>query len=77
MSQRELNREIAKKTGETVSIIAALGFVPLTGQPYEREPLAIDWDELDAERNVAVFPQRSRIPADNCNRSMLDRYPVN
>jgi hypothetical protein len=63
MNQRELNREIAKKTGETVSTIAALGFVPLTGQPYEREPQTVDWDKLDAERNVAVFSQRSRIPA--------------
>ena len=63
MTQAELNREIAKKTGETVSTIAAFGFVPLTGQPYEREPLTIDWDELDADRNVAVFSQRSRIPA--------------
>jgi hypothetical protein len=63
MNQRELNREIAKKTGETVSTIAALGFVPLTGQPYEREPQTVDWDKLDADRNVAVFSQRSRIPA--------------
>ena len=63
MTQAELNREIAKKTGETVSTISALGFVPLTGQPYEREPLVIDWDELDADRNVAVLSQRSRIPA--------------
>ena len=60
MNQRELNREIAKKTGEAVSTIAALGFVPLTGQPYEREPLTIDWDELDAERNVTVVSQRTR-----------------
>jgi len=63
MNQRELNREIAKKTGESVSTIAALGFVPLTGQPYEREPLMIDWDELDAERNVPAFSQRSGRPA--------------
>ena len=63
MNQRELNREVAKKTGETVSTIAALGFVPLTGQPYEREPLMVDWDELDTERNVDVFSQRSSTPA--------------
>ena len=63
MNQRELNREISKKTGETVSTIAAFGFVPLTGQPYEREPLTVDWDQADAERNVAVFPRRSRLPA--------------
>ena len=62
MNQRELNREIAKKTGETVSTIAALGFVPLTGQPFEREPQTVDWDDLDAERHVAVMPQRTRTP---------------
>lgn len=62
MNQRELNREVSKKTGETVSTIAALGFVPLTNQPYEREPLTIDWDGLDAERNVALMPKRARSP---------------
>ena len=63
MNQRELNREVSEKTGETVSMIAALGFVPLTGQPYEREPLMVDWDELDAGRNVAVVSQRPRTRA--------------
>lgn len=63
MTQRQLNREVAEKTGETISTIAALGFVPLTGQPYEREPLTIDWDELDAERNVALLSQRTRTRA--------------
>ena len=62
MNQRELNREVARKTGETVSTIAALGFIPLTGQPYEREPLTIDWDERDADRDVALLPQRARSP---------------
>ena len=62
MTQAELNREIAKKTGETVSTISALGFIPLTGQPFEREPQTVDWDDLDAERNVAVMPQRTRTP---------------
>ena len=62
MNQRELNREIAKKTGETVSTISALGFVPLTGQPFEREPQIVDWDEVDTGRNVAVMPRRMRTP---------------
>ena len=62
MDQRELNREVSKKTGESVSMIAALGFIPLTGQPFEREPLTIDWDELDAEHNVALMPRRARSP---------------
>ena len=60
MTQQQLNREIARKTGETISTIAALGFVPLTDQPYEREPLMVDWDQVDAERNVAFLSQRTR-----------------
>ena len=62
MNQRELNREVARKTGETVSTIAALGFIPLTNKPYEREPLTIDGDERDADRNVSLMPQRARSP---------------
>ena len=62
MNQRALNREVAQATGETISTIAALGFVPLTGQPYEREPQIVDWDEVDTGRNVAVMPRRMRTP---------------
>ena len=62
MNQCEVNRQVANKTGETVSTIAALGFVPLTGQPYERESLTIDWDEHDAERNVSLSPRRTKTP---------------
>ena len=58
MNQRELNREVATATGETVTTIAELGFVPLTLQPFEsespmyRDPLMVDWDRLEAEREV-------------------------
>ena len=57
MTQGELDRAVAQATGESVATIASLGFVPLTNVPYERdrEPLVVDWDELDARRNV-VFP---------------------
>ena len=50
MTQAELNRAVASATGETVSTIAEMGFVPLMPFPVEREPLTVDWDELDAER---------------------------
>jgi hypothetical protein len=59
MTQAELNRAVAHTTGETVSTIAEMGFVPLTPLPVEREPTFVDWDELDAQR-VAVFTQRRR-----------------
>lgn len=60
MSQHELNREISRATGEDIATIAGLGFVELRPVPFEREPLTIDWDEHDLDRNVAVIPQRRR-----------------
>ncbi len=62
MNQRELNREIAKATGETITEIANRGFVLLTAVPFEREPLTIDWDEADANRNFTIMPRRARTP---------------
>ena len=52
MTQAQLNREIATATGESVQTVAGLGFVPLTSFPYERdrEPLTVDWDELESGR---------------------------
>ena len=59
MTQAELNRAVAAATGESVKTIAEMGFGPLTNLPVEREPLVIDWDELDAKR-TSVFPQHRR-----------------
>ena len=57
MNQNDLNREVARATGETVTAIADFGFIPLTPGPFERDrdPLIVDWDALDSERQVA-FP---------------------
>jgi len=54
MTQAELNREVARATGETVSTVSQMGFVPLTVVPYEqdRDPLVVDWDERDESREV-------------------------
>jgi hypothetical protein len=59
MTQSELNHAIARVTGESVLKIAAMGFVPLTSVPVEREPHVVDWDELDSQR-IGYLPQRSR-----------------
>ena len=59
MTQADLNRAVARATGESVSAIAEMGFVTLTPIPVEREPMLVDWDQLDQQR-VSVFPQRSR-----------------
>jgi len=46
MTQAEINREVAAKTGEDRHTIAHTGFVQLTYGPVERdhEPLVVDWD---------------------------------
>jgi hypothetical protein len=63
MTQCELNRSVAKATGETVSEITRRGFVPLTEVPVERDPedLILDWDLMQLERNVALFEQRETL----------------
>ena len=56
MTQNELNRAVARATGESVRTIAKLGFVLLDDPPVEQEPLVVDWDDLEARRD-RVFPQ--------------------
>ena len=55
MLQSQLDRAVAEATGESLDTIAHLGFVPLTDAPFEsdseREPLVVDWDELDRRRH--------------------------
>ena len=58
MTQAELNRNVARATGESVRTIASRGFSLLTPLPEEREPLVVDWDEVQAERHVEMFPPR-------------------
>ena len=57
MTQAELNREIAAVTGESMSTVRHMGFVPLTPVPYERDrdPLVVDWEELERER-MMLYP---------------------
>ena len=54
MTQAEMNREVAAATGESVSTIARMGFVPLLPVPYERDrdPLVVDFDQLEETRAV-------------------------
>ena len=59
MTQRDFNRAVAQATGESIRTINNMGFVPLTAYPVEREPLVVDWDELDDHRS-SVFPQRQK-----------------
>ena len=57
MTQAELDREISRSTGESVTTIRSLGFSLV--EPPDSEPLTVDWDALDAER-VGLFPANCR-----------------
>jgi hypothetical protein len=65
MTQRDLNRAVAARTGESVRAIAQRVFVPLTRIPVEldTEPAApepLDWDAVDHLRIGVLFPRRAR-----------------
>jgi len=55
MTKSELDRAVARATGESLATIRSLGFSVLA-LPAD-EPQVVDWDELDSER-VALFPGR-------------------
>lgn len=57
MTQRELERELARSTGESIGTIRSMGFSLV--EPPELEPLTVDWDSLAAQR-VAMFPDNGR-----------------
>jgi hypothetical protein len=60
MTQSELNRAVARATGESAKTVAQMGFVPLTEHPYEREPQILDCERADASRRVSLQRQRRR-----------------
>jgi hypothetical protein len=60
MTQNEINRAVARATGESVSVIASMGFVPLTETIHEREPRSIDWDRHEQHRSLCMQPRRRR-----------------
>jgi hypothetical protein len=53
MTQRQMEREVASATGETIDTIRNRAFSLI--EPEYPEPLIVDWDEMDAQR-VGVFP---------------------
>jgi hypothetical protein len=55
MTQHELERELARHTGDSLSTIRRHGFSLV--EPPELEPLAVDWDQLDTER-VRILPAK-------------------
>ena len=57
MTQRELERELAHTTGESLATIRHHGFSLV--EPPESEPLTVDWDELEQFRPT-IFPVQLR-----------------
>lgn len=64
MTQSEVDCAVAAATGEDLSDVRRMGFsiadpinVNFDPEPYY-PPQIVDWDELELERNVAVFDQR-------------------
>ena len=64
MNQRNLNRAVARKTGESISTIASRGFSLVGRIPIEPgiRPLEglIDWDYVDATRNISLLPDKQQ-----------------
>jgi hypothetical protein len=60
MTQAELNRAVARATGESVSLISSLGFVPLSDGLHDREPQTVDWDKTQESRRISLHPRRKR-----------------
>lgn len=63
MTQQELDRQVARATGEPVCEIRQRGFgiadpkqVAYDPEPCDVEDLIVDWDELDAQCNIPLVP---------------------
>jgi hypothetical protein len=61
MTQTELNRAVARATGESPCTIAQLGFsvadpdvVDYDPEPYDLEEKFLDWDALAEKRQLAT-----------------------
>jgi hypothetical protein len=69
MKQADLDRAVARATGETVSTIKRLGFLLaepddcLDPESEEHGPYVIDWDELEAQRHEEVTRRPRYEPA--------------
>ena len=60
MNQRELNQQVAHKTGETISEIARRGFSVAHWISSDTGIVPIDWDLEDARRCTPLLPDRQQ-----------------
>ena len=62
MTQAQLNRAISRATGDDFDVIDRHGFSLVDDecpvQEDDLEALIIDWDQIQAEQNMALFRDR-------------------
>ncbi|MEW4490909.1 hypothetical protein AB1L42_22700 [Thalassoglobus sp. JC818] len=65
MTQREIDDAVCVATGDTLCDVRRIGFsiadpleVNFDPEPDDLPPNIIDWDQLELERNYAVYPMR-------------------
>ena len=70
MKQTELNRAVARATGESIATVKRLGFLiddPNAGSdhfdPTNQGPTIVDWDEVQARRLEPFCREPERVPA--------------
>ena len=66
MKQADLNRAVARATGESISTIKRLGFLiddPDHIDPLDPGPAVVDWDELQARRVEPFCCEPELVPA--------------
>jgi hypothetical protein len=63
MTQRDLNRAVARATGESVDTIEQMGFGPMDESAGDPEPNTIDWDSDDDARLAMRSVRRRRLTA--------------
>ena len=68
MTQRDLDRAVARATGECVETVSHRGFSPLAALPWEPDPedLIVDWDAADENRRVSVYSPAPELSAAAC-----------
>ncbi|TWT59626.1 hypothetical protein [Rubinisphaera italica] len=64
LRQRDLDRAVARATGESVHTIHSRGFVPLYPDVIDDDIPILDWDELDRQQGVGVHRLRHPMPED-------------
>ena len=61
MNQSQLDRAVARATGESLRTVNARGFGLVAHDFKERQPLVNNWDESNSRRGtVSDFPQSAR-----------------